>query len=144
MLRRLQCETWSVCYSILKTSVIFRLTWRSGHASTRCGCWLWLATHAIGINCMSILLSPLQCLPDLTLYSVLFASCTWLPCAMICPWLSDCVAVQANKTLLSTTVASQVDAARTGIQALENAQRHLATMQECYRVSEPICLHDLE
>lgn len=42
--------------------------------------------------------------------------------------------MQANKNLLSTSVASQVDAARTGIQALDNAQRHLKTMQDCYRV----------
>ena len=42
--------------------------------------------------------------------------------------------MQVNKNHLSTTVAAQVDAARTGVQALESAQGHLATMQECYRV----------
>ena len=41
---------------------------------------------------------------------------------------------QAKKTLLSTSVAAQVENARTGIQALDNAQRHLATMKNCYRV----------
>lgn len=41
---------------------------------------------------------------------------------------------QANKTQLSATVASQVDAARAGMELLDSAQKTLAKMQECYRV----------
>ncbi len=42
---------------------------------------------------------------------------------------------QANKVQLSATVASQVDAARSGMELLESAQRTLAKMQQCYDVS---------
>lgn len=41
---------------------------------------------------------------------------------------------QANKTQLSATVASQVDAARAGMELLDSAQKTLAKMQECYKV----------
>lgn len=40
----------------------------------------------------------------------------------------------ANKTQLSATVASQVDAARAGMELLDSAQKTLAKMQECYKV----------
>ena len=43
--------------------------------------------------------------------------------------------VQANKAQLTATVASQVDEARAGIAALDEAQLHLITMQNCYRAS---------
>ena len=42
--------------------------------------------------------------------------------------------LQANKAVLSATVASQVDAARAGTAALDEAQEHLTTMRDCYRV----------
>ncbi len=42
---------------------------------------------------------------------------------------------QANKTQLSATVASQVDAARAGMELLDSAQKTLTKMQECYKVS---------
>ncbi len=41
---------------------------------------------------------------------------------------------QANKVQLSATVASQVDAARSGMELLESAQLTLAKMQQCYNV----------
>ncbi len=41
---------------------------------------------------------------------------------------------QANKAQLSATVASQVDAARAGMELLDSAQKALAKMQECYKV----------
>lgn len=41
---------------------------------------------------------------------------------------------QANKAQLSATVASQVDAARSGMELLESAQKTLAKMQQCYNV----------
>ena len=41
---------------------------------------------------------------------------------------------QANKVQLSATVASQVDAARSGMELLESAQKTLAKMQQCYDV----------
>ena len=40
----------------------------------------------------------------------------------------------ANKVQLSATVASQVDAARSGMELLESAQLTLAKMQQCYNV----------
>ncbi len=40
----------------------------------------------------------------------------------------------ANKVQLSATVASQVDAARSGMELLEGAQKTLAKMQQCYDV----------
>jgi hypothetical protein len=42
--------------------------------------------------------------------------------------------VQANKAHLSATVASQVDAARTGTDLLASAQRSLCKMRESYKV----------
>jgi hypothetical protein len=41
---------------------------------------------------------------------------------------------QANKVQLSATVASQVDAARSGMELLESAQKTLSKMQQCYNV----------
>ena len=47
----------------------------------------------------------------------------------------------ANKAQLSATVASQVDAARSGMELLGAAQKTLARMQGCYRVcTTPRCL----
>ena len=40
----------------------------------------------------------------------------------------------ANKAQLSATVASQVDAARSGMDLLTAAQKTLAKMQGCYKV----------
>ena len=49
---------------------------------------------------------------------------------------------QANKVQLSATVASQVDAARSGMELLESAQKTLAKMQQCYDVSaQDVLLH---
>ena len=48
--------------------------------------------------------------------------------------------LQANKAQLTATVASQVDEARAGIAALDEAQLHLTTMQTCYRASAAPCL----
>ena len=43
----------------------------------------------------------------------------------------------ANKVQLSATVASQVDAARSGMELLESAQKTLAKMQQCFDVRFP-------
>lgn len=54
---------------------------------------------------------------------------------------------QANKAHLSETVGSQVDAARTGTNLLDVAQRSLSKMRESYKVCEAlqslsaICVH---
>ena len=48
---------------------------------------------------------------------------------------------QANKVQLSATVASQVDAARSGMELLESSQKTLAKMQQCYDVSIQYVLH---
>lgn len=42
--------------------------------------------------------------------------------------------VQANKVQLSSTVASQVEAARTGMSLLDKAHKTLANMQQSYKV----------
>lgn len=42
--------------------------------------------------------------------------------------------VQANKVQLSSTVASQVEAARTGMSLLDKAHKTLANMQHSYKV----------
>ena len=42
--------------------------------------------------------------------------------------------LQANKAQLSATVASQVDAAKSGLELLDTAQRTLMRMQACYKV----------
>ncbi|BDA50552.1 Exocyst complex component 3 [Coccomyxa sp. Obi] len=46
---------------------------------------------------------------------------------------------QANKMQLSATVASQVDAARAGMELLDSAQKTLAKMQECYKDIDVLC-----
>ncbi|CAK0787040.1 hypothetical protein CVIRNUC_010256 [Coccomyxa viridis] len=45
----------------------------------------------------------------------------------------------ANKVQLSATVASQVDAARSGMELLEGAQKTLAKMQQCYDDIDKLC-----
>ena len=42
--------------------------------------------------------------------------------------------LQANKAQLSATVSSQVEAARSGMELLDTAQRTLTSMRECYQV----------
>ncbi|KAK9832118.1 hypothetical protein WJX84_006749 [Apatococcus fuscideae] len=46
---------------------------------------------------------------------------------------------QANKAQLSTTVASQVDAAKSGLELLDTAQRTLMHMQACYKEIDVLC-----
>ena len=42
--------------------------------------------------------------------------------------------MQVNKAQLSDTVSSQVEAARSGMELLDTAQRTLTNMRECYQV----------
>ncbi|KAK9812960.1 hypothetical protein WJX72_006516 [[Myrmecia] bisecta] len=46
---------------------------------------------------------------------------------------------QANKAQLSATVASQVEAARSGMELLDKAQRTLTKMRECYKMIDMLC-----
>eukprot|EP00884_Botryococcus_braunii_P015579 jgi/Botrbrau1/2704/Bobra.0203s0046.1 len=46
---------------------------------------------------------------------------------------------QANKAQLSETVGTQVDAARTGTDLLDAAQRSLSKMRESYKVIDMLC-----
>ena len=55
-----------------------------------------------------------------------------------------CIYLQANKAQLSATVASQVDAAKSGLELLDTAQRTLLRMQACYKVGiTAICAFEL-
>lgn len=47
---------------------------------------------------------------------------------------------QTNKAQLSASVASQVDAARSGLELLDSAQKTLKTLQQCYQVPLTACL----
>ena len=49
--------------------------------------------------------------------------------------LNECPELQAAKAQLTSTVASQVDAVRSGLEVLSNAQKTLSTMRNCYAVS---------
>lgn len=46
---------------------------------------------------------------------------------------------QVNKAQLSATVSSQVEAARSGMELLETAQRTLTNMRDCYQVIDQLC-----
>ena len=49
--------------------------------------------------------------------------------------LDECLTpLQVNKAQLSATVSSQVEAARSGMELLDTAQRTLTNMRECYQV----------
>jgi len=46
---------------------------------------------------------------------------------------SPAVSAQTNKAQLSASVASQVDAARSGLELLDSAQKTLKKLQHCYQ-----------
>ena len=68
--------------------------------------------------------------------------CSTRRTSSVCPtcWRSIPRSTQANKVQLSATVASQVDAARSGMELLESAQKTLSKMQQCYDVRAPIII----
>ncbi|KAK9827315.1 hypothetical protein WJX81_003676 [Elliptochloris bilobata] len=48
--------------------------------------------------------------------------------------------LQTNKAQLSASVASQVDAARSGLELLDSAQKTLKNLQHCYQVIDKLCM----
>ena len=54
-------------------------------------------------------------------------------------FISDNITLQGAKAQLSSTTASQVDAVRSGLEVLNNAQKTLSMLRNCYAV----CISEL-